>query len=250
MRNVKMIIQFDGTRYKGWQKQNQKGNTVSTIQGKIENVLSKMTGETIEVVGCGRTDSGVHADNYVANFLTHSDLKEDEMLAYLIEYLPEDIAIKELKFAAERFHSRYNALGKTYIYRINNNTYNNVFNKKYAHHVAEELNIQEMRKAAKNLLGTHDFKSFTNLKVKNEKRSTVRTIHEINITKNDGLIEIEVKGNSFLLNMVRIIAGTLIEVGEGKMTPEDVGFALASMNRDKAGHKAPAKGLTLSYIEY
>ena len=168
MRNIKMLLQYDGTRYKGWQKQNQKGNSVVTIQGKIENVLSKMTGEEIEVIGCGRTDSGVHADNYVANFFTDSKMTLVEMMSYLEEYLPEDIVVKELKIASDRFHSRLNVKGKTYVYSIQNTKYQDVFSKRFAYHIKEELDIESMREGAKYLIGTHDFKSFTNLKYKSK----------------------------------------------------------------------------------
>lgn len=249
MKNIKMIIQYDGTRYCGWQKQNQKGSTVTTIQGKIENVLSKMTGEKINVIGCGRTDTGVHAENYIANFFTESQLTTDEMEEYLKEYLPEDIVIKQLKVVSGRFHARYNVKAKTYVYKINNEKWNNVFNKDFVNHIESQLNIEEMKEASKYLIGTHDFKSFTGLKAKNEK-STVRTINYINISKDNGLIEIEVNGNGFLLNMVRIIAGTLIEVGEGKIKAESVEAILMEKDREKAGHKALAKGLTLKELEY
>ena len=192
MRNIKMLLQYDGTRYKGWQKQNQKGNSVVTIQGKIENVLSKMTGEEIEVIGCGRTDSGVHADNYVANFFTDSKMTLVEMMSYLEEYLPEDIVVKELKIASDRFHSRLNVKGKTYVYSIQNTKYQDVFSKRFAYHIKEELDIESMREGAKYLIGTHDFKSFTNLKVKNGKKSTIRTIRDIKITNYNGFVQIEV----------------------------------------------------------
>ena len=189
MRNIKMLLQYDGTRYKGWQKQNQKGNSVVTIQGKIENVLSKMTGEEIEVIGCGRTDSGVHADNYVANFFTDSKMTLVEMMSYLEEYLPEDIVVKELKIASDRFHSRLNVKGKTYVYSIQNTKYQDVFSKRFAYHIKEELDIESMREGAKYLIGTHDFKSFTNLKVKNGKKSTIRTIRDIKITNYNGFVQ-------------------------------------------------------------
>ena len=249
MNNIKLTIQFDGSKYKGWQKQNQKGSTVVTIQGKLENVLSKMAGEEIEVIGCGRTDSGVHADNYVANFYTESNLSLDGMKAYLLEYLPEDIVIKDIRIAQERFHSRYNAKAKTYIYRINNKKYVDVFNKKFTYHVPEELNIAKMQEAAKYLIGTHDFKSFTNLKVKNN-RSTERHINFIIIKEENGIVEIAINGNGFLLNMVRLIVGTLVEVGQGIKQPGDIISILEGLNRELAGHKAPAKGLVLTEVEY
>lgn len=202
MRNLKMILEYDGTRYKGWQKQKK---DVLTIQDKIETVLSKMTGEDIQVIGCGRTDAGVHAENYVANFHTNCDFTVDYMLDYLYEFLPEDIVVKTMKDTSERFHARYNVKSKTYVYRINNNKFRSVFNKKYAYHDNEKLNISAMKDAAEFLIGTHDFKSFTRLK--SNSKSTIRAIKYINITENQGIISIEVNGNGFLLNMVRIIAG-------------------------------------------
>ena len=250
MRNIKMLLQYDGTRYKGWQKQNQKGNSVVTIQGKIENVLSKMTGEEIEVIGCGRTDSGVHADNYVANFFTDSKMTLVEMMSYLEEYLPEDIVVKELKIASDRFHSRLNVKGKTYVYSIQNTKYQDVFSKRFAYHIKEELDIESMREGAKYLIGTHDFKSFTNLKVKNGKKSTIRTIRDIKITNYNGFVQIEVSGNGFLLNMVRIIVGTLVEVGVHKRNPEYIKEILESKNRENSGLKVPGKGLMLKNLEY
>ncbi len=245
MRNLKMSIEYDGTRYKGWQKQ--KGD-IPTIQAKIENVLSKMTGEDIQVVGCGRTDSGVHAENYIANFHTNCTLTVDDMLNYLYEFLPEDIVVKSMKDTTERFHARYNVKSKTYVYRINNNRFRSVFNRKYAYHTDEELNLNEMRNAAEVLIGTHDFKSFTSLK--SSTKSTVRTINYIHITEDDGMIEIEVNGNSFLLNMVRIITGTLLEVGKGNLKRDDIERILKEMKRSEAGPIAQAKGLCLKSIQY
>ncbi|NMM62321.1 tRNA pseudouridine(38-40) synthase TruA [Clostridium sp. P21] len=243
-----MLIQYDGSRYKGWQKQNQKGNDVSTIQDKIENVLSKMTGEDIQVVGCGRTDTGVHAENYVANFHTDSAMTVEDMLNYVYEFLPEDIGIKSIRDTSERFHARYNAKSKTYVYKINNNKFRNVFNRKYVYHINERLNLNEMRNAAEVLIGTHDFQSFTSLKTKT--KSTIRTINYITITENQGMIEIEVNGNSFLLNMVRIIVGTLLEVGKGNLKPSDVEAILYEKKRSEAGPMAAAKGLSLKDIQY
>lgn len=245
MRNLKMLIEYDGTRYKGWQKQK---DGVSTIQSKIENVLSKMTGEDIQVIGCGRTDSGVHAENYIANFHTNCELSIDSMLNYLYEFLPEDIVVKSMKDTTERFHARYNAKSKTYIYRINNSKFRNVFNRKYVYHSDDNLDIDAMREASKILVGTHDFQSFTNLKSKT--KSTIKTINYINILKNSDFIEIEVNGNSFLFNMVRIIVGTLLEVGNGNLNISDVEKILNEKKRSEAGPIAQAKGLSLKNVEY
>jgi tRNA pseudouridine38-40 synthase len=245
MRNLRITVEYDGSRYKGWQKQKE---GIPTIQDKIEKVLSKMTGEDIQVVGCGRTDSGVHAENYVANFHTESKHSVDAMLDYLYEYLPEDIVVKDMKDVSERFHARYKVKSKTYVYRINNNRFRNVFNRRYVYHSDVKLDLDKMREAAEVLIGTHDFQSFTSLKPGT--KSTIRTLNYINITENDGLVEIEVNGNSFLLNMVRIIVGTLMDAGKGKMKPEDVERILNEKRRSEAGPIAQAKGLFLKSIEY
>lgn len=249
MRNIKMTIQYDGGRYKGWQKQNIKGTSVSTIQDKIEKVLEKMTGEEIQVVGCGRTDSGVHADNYIANFKTETNMTLDEMKKYLKMYLPEDIVVKELKQASDRFHSRLNIVSKTYVYTIDNNNYADAFLRRYSYHIEDKLDINKMREAAEVLLGTHDFQSFTSLKAKNGK-STVRTINFIDIKEKNNIIKIKYNGNGFLLNMVRILTGTLIAVGMGNLTVDNVEDILNAKQRSLAGEKAPAKGLCMAEVEY
>jgi len=245
MRNIRMTIEYDGSKYKGWQKQ--KDNDL-TIQGKIEAVLSKMTGEDILLIGCGRTDAGVHAENYIANFHTKCALRTDAMLDYLYEYLPEDIGVKSIDDVAERFHARYNVKSKTYVYRINTNKFRNVFNRKYTYHLAEKLNITEMRSASEALIGSHDFQSFTNSR--NRDKSTVRTINYINVIEKDGLLEIEVNGDGFLWNMVRVIVGTLLEVGKGNLKPQDVEKILNERKRWEAGPLAQAKGLFLRDVQY
>lgn len=240
-----MIIQYDGTRYKGWQKQSE---NVNTVQGKLENILGNMLGEDVQLVGCGRTDAGVHALNYTANFHTNSNMSTDDMLKYLNERLPDDIALLSIKNASERFHARYNILSKTYLYRIRSNQIKNVFDRKYVHNVHEQLDLEEMRKCAGVLTGTHDFQSFTTLKSKT--KSTIRTINYINIEEIGNIIEIEVNGNGFLWNMVRIIIGTLIEAGKGKLSINDVENILNAKKRAEAGPIAPAKALFLKDVEY
>lgn len=245
MRNIKIVLEYDGTRYKGWQKLT---NDDMTIQGKIENVLSIMTNEQISVIGCGRTDAGVHALNYTANFHTNSNLTTQEISEYLYKYLPEDIQIKSIKDCSERFHARYNALSKTYMYKINNSNKRNIFNRKYEYNVINPLDIDKMTEASKYLIGTHDFQSFTTLKSK--KKSTVKTIYSIDIKKFNDEISIEIKGNSFLWNMVRIIVGTLIDVGKGNILPNDVERILNECKRQEAGPNAPSLGLFLKEVEY
>lgn len=245
MRNLKLVIAYEGTRYRGWQKQK---DVEATIQGKIEKVLSKMTGEDIQVIGCGRTDSGVHAENYIANFHTECNWTIEAMLDYLYEFLPEDIVVKTMKDTNERFHARYNVKAKTYVYRINNNNYRNVFKRKYEYHTTEQLDLEKMKAGAEYLLGTHDFQSFTSLK--HNTKPTVKTINYININEDKGFIEIEVNGNGFLLNMVRIIVGTLLEIGKGELEPSEMEKILEEKRRAEAGPIAQAKGLALKEVQY
>jgi len=245
MRNIKMILEYDGTRFKGWQKQT---DDINTLQGKLEDVLSKMVGEEVQIIGCGRTDSGVHALNYTANFHTENKMHVNEMSKYLYDNLPDDIAVKSIKDASERFHSRYNILSKTYVYRINNSGIKNVFDRKYIHNIGEKLNLDDMKSCAAVLIGDHDFQSFTTLKTKT--KSTVRTINFINIIENGSIIEIEINGNGFLWNMVRIILGTLIEAGKGNIKTTDVENILNAKKRSEAGPMAPAKALFLKDVEY
>lgn len=248
MRNIKMTLDYDGSKYKGWQKQNQKGSNVATVQDKLENILSKMTGEEIQVIGCGRTDSGVHAKNYIANFKTNSLMTLDQIIEYINEYLPEDIRVKELKDASERFHARFNVKSKTYSYTIDNNRFKDVFLRKYAWHIENKLNLDAMKEASKYLIGTHDFKSFTSLKSKN--KSTLRTINSIKIKEKNNIITFEINGNGFLLNMVRIITGTLVAVGLGEIEPNYIVDILEAKERAKASEKAPAHGLCLLELNY
>ena len=245
MRNLKMTIAYDGFKYKGWQKQK---DTDLTIQGKIEAVLSKMTGEDIQIVGCGRTDSGVHAENYIANFHTKCTFSTDTMLDYLYEYLPEDIGIKAIEDVPERFHARYNVKSKTYVYRINNNKFRSVFNRKYYYHTDEELDLNKIRTAAESLIGTHDFQGFTTLK--SNVKSTIRTINSINIIENNGLIDIEINANDFLWNMASIIVGILLEIGRGNLKTMDVERKLNNKRRFENDPIAQVKGLYLKDVQY
>lgn len=240
-----MIIQYDGTRYKGWQKQNE---NVNTVQGRLENILSSMTGEEVTLIGCGRTDSGVHALNYTANFHTNSKINVEYMTKYINDNLPEDIALLSLKNASERFHARYNILSKTYLFRINNSQVKNVFDRKYVHRVNENLDLDKMRQCSQPLVGTHDFQSFTTLKSKT--KSTVRTVNYINIEEKSNIIEVEINGNGFLWNMVRIIIGTLIEAGTGKLDVTDIESIMAAKKRAEAGPMVPPKALFLKEVEY
>lgn len=245
MRNIRLLLQYEGTRYQGWQRQTSSDNT---IQGKIETLLSKMCQEPIEISASGRTDAGVHAMGQVANFHTNSEMSTEEMLAYCNRYLPEDIAVVEVSEAAPRFHSRLNACGKCYCYRVINSDIPNVFWRRFAQEVPEKLDEDVMRRAAELLLGEHDFKSFTS--AKKGKKSTVRRIDEISIVREGNLLSFTFVGNGFLHHMIRILMGTLLEVGMGKRTPESMTDILEACNRETAGPLVPAKGLTLMKVYY
>lgn len=245
MRNIRLLLQYEGTRYQGWQRQTSSENT---IQRKLEQLLSKMCNEPIEVMGSGRTDAGVHALGQVANFHTTSTMSAEEMLSYINEYLPQDIAVLQVTEAAPRFHSRLNACGKRYCYRVINSAIPNVFWRRYALEVPLKLDVEAMEKAASYLSGEHDFKAFTS--AKKGKKSTVRRIDKIDIAREGDRLTFTFEGNGFLHHMVRILVGTLLEVGMGKRKPEEMTEILASGSREKAGALVPAKGLTLMEVFY
>lgn len=245
MRNIRLLLQYEGTRYQGWQRQTTSDNT---IQGKLEKLLTRMCDEPIEIQASGRTDAGVHALGQVANFHTTSDMSLEQMQDYMNTYLPEDIAVISVSEAAPRFHSRLNATGKCYCYRVINSNVPNVFWRRYALEVPEKLNIDAMKQAAELLCGEHDFKSFTS--AKKGKKSTVRRIDRIVIERQEDLLLFTFEGNGFLHHMVRILTGTLLEVGMGKRTVESITDILEAKNREAAGYLVSAKGLTLMKVFY
>ncbi len=240
-----MVLQYEGTRYNGWQKQ---GNTTNTIQGKIEEILSKLTEESVEIHGSGRTDVGVHARGQVANVHLKKEWKEERLRKKLNQFLPEDIRILQVEKVDQRFHSRLNAVKKQYNYYIETGEKRDVFSRRTVYDYGRALNIDAMKEAAEQLIGTHDYKSFCgNRKMK---KSTVRTIESINIEERGSVLVIEVVGDGFLQNMVRILVGTLIEVGEGIRKPNSMSEILESKERKNAGETAPAKGLCLEMVVY
>lgn len=245
MGNYRIILQYEGTKYQGWQRQD---STDNTIQGKLEALLTKMCGEPVEIQGSGRTDAGVHAFGQVANFHGKTELSAEEIMEYMNRYLPEDIGVIKVEQVPERFHSRLNAKGKVYRYRVMTGNVPHVFDRKYVYEHPEKLDVATMRRAAEQLLGTHDFKSFTS--TKRGKKSTVRTIESIEITENGDEVSFTYKGDGFLYHMVRILTGTLLEVGEGKRSFEEIPEILEAKNREKAGFLAPAKGLALMEVFY
>lgn len=244
MKNYKVIVSYDGTKYSGWQKQ---GNTDNTIQGKLENILSKLANEKVEVFGSGRTDAGAHAKYQVANFKINVDKTKKEILEYINEYLPNDIAINSIEEVDMRFHSRLNAKTKTYLYRINTSGIPNVFEKNFVFNTKTKLDLEKMRKASKDFIGEQDFLPFCS--TKKSKKSTVRKIYSINIVEEDGEIRFYIKGNGFLYNMVRIMVGTLFEIGQGKRE-NNIKEIFESEDRANAGITMPACGLCLIDVEY
>lgn len=245
MRNIRLKISYEGTRYQGWQRQ--KG-TSNTIQGKIEEVLSRMLDTKAEIHGSGRTDAGVHAREQVANFKCDSQLSVEEMKEYLNAYLPLDIGVHEVKEVKERFHSRLNVTGKRYIYRVWNSSEHNVFERKYLYPFIGDLDMKKMKAAADILMGTHDFQSFCGKKIK--KKSTVRTITRLEIQRIGREIRFIYEGDGFLFHMVRILTGTLLEIGNGERRLEDLEGILESRLRENAGRTAPACGLILDEVFY
>ena len=248
-RNYKFIISYDGTRFFGWERQPGKD---MTIQGKLENVLSRMAGlsegERVDVIGAGRTDAGVHARAMTANAYIDTNLSEEEIQAYLNQYLPEDISVNEVKVCSDRFHARYNALGKTYRYTCWYGASKPVFDRKYVTILDKKPDVEKMKEAAGYLEGTHDFKSFCGNT--HMKKSTVRCVDAINIETSGNYIRLYFHGNGFLQNMVRILTGTLLEVGYGNILPEDVKEILEACDRQKAGPTAPPEGLCMMKVDY
>lgn len=245
MSNYKMLLQYEGSRYQGWQKQE---STENTIQGKLELLLTRMCGHRVEVQGSGRTDAGVHARGQVANAHMETDKTPEEIRDYMNCYLPEDIAVLSVERVPDRFHSRLLAKGKTYCYQVINSKLPHVFERRYACVYAQKLDVDAMRRAAAFLEGTHDFASFTS--AKRSKKSTVRTINSIRIEQEGDLLRFWFSGDGFLFHMVRILMGTLLEVGEGKRRAEEMPGLLEARDRSLAGVLVPAAGLTLMEVRY
>ncbi len=244
MKNFKIVLEYDGSKYNGWQKQ---GNTKNTIEYKFLEILKKMTGKQAEIFASGRTDSGVHAKGQVANFKIETDMSDGEVLLYINTYLPEDIRVLSCVEADERFHSRLNAKKKTYMYRICLGK-PSVFERKYVYATDKALDVEKMKEAAKHFTGRHDFKAFcTKQKMK---KSTIREIYSLDVVQKGEEIDIIVCGNGFLYNMVRIISGTLFKVGTGEFSPEYVKKIIEEKNRENAGDTLPPNGLVLLSVEY
>lgn len=244
-KNYKMTVAYDGTRYYGWEHQPDR----DTIQGKLEAVLSRMCEKPVDVIGAGRTDAGVHAKAMTANFFLEDEQRTpEEIRAYMNRYLPEDICVLELREAAERFHARYKAVGKTYCYTCYAGDGKPVFDRKYVLTLDFQPDLAAMQEAALVLQGQHDYKSFcANPQMK---KSTVRIVDSIDIRRRKDYVYFTFHGTGFLQNMVRILVGTLLEVGQGKRTVESVRQTLDARDRQTAGYTAPPQGLSLMRVDY
>ena len=245
MRNFKIILQYEGTRYQGWQRQE---STQNTIQGKLERLLSRIAGEPVEIQASGRTDAGVHAYGQTANFHMDTQLSAEALMEQINAYLPEDIGVISIEEVPERFHSRLNAKGKTYRYRVLNSAVPHVFDRRYVYAIPEKLDVEAMRRAACLLCGTHDYRAFTS--AKRSRKSTVRTVDAIEIERIGDELRFTFSGNGFLFHMVRILMGTLLEVGTGKREAEEMTLLLENGKREDAGPLVPACGLALMEVRY
>ena len=243
--NYLLRLSYDGTRYRGWQRL---GDSEMTIQGKLERVLSRMTGTDVEVIGSGRTDAGAHAVCQVANFHCDTDMCAEEIKDYLRQYLPEDIGVLSVSEVDERFHSRYCARRKTYRYRIWNSDVPCVFERKYVWKLDTPLDVCVMNDAAQVFLGTHDFLAFCSNK--HFKKSSLREVYSFTVERIGPEIVFNVTGNGFLYNMVRIMVGTLVAVGAGELKKEDIITIINARVREKAGITAPPQGLCFMEVEY
>lgn len=244
IRNIKLTIEYNGTSFCGWQKQ----PNARTVQGTIEECIATVTQEEVGVIGCSRTDSGVHAKNFVCNFTTSSKIPSEKFSYAINRILPPEIIILESEEVPLDFHARFSCKGKRYVYSILNRTWPSPIKKDFTYHAKDRLDIDKMNEAARYLIGKHDFASFRNLG--SSVQSTVRTITDLNVAKNNEVIEIRVAGDGFLYNMVRIISGTLLEIGLNKRQPEDMRIILESRDRKNAGKSLPAAGLCLDEVFY
>ena len=244
MRNIKLIIEYDGKGFNGWQKQPNKLN----IQGEIERAIGEITGEEIELIASGRTDAGVHSLGQTANFKTNSNLPIEKFPIAINAKLKKSIVVQSAEEMDERFHSRYSVKSKTYRYTINNSKYGSALFRDMECHIPMQLDAEKMNEAAKFFEGEHDFKGFKASGTSS--KSSVREIYKTSVTKDGDRIVIELTGNGFLYNMVRIISGTLVDVGTGKIKPEEIKRIIKEKKRENAGKTLPAKGLCLIKVEY
>ncbi|MDI6733438.1 MAG: tRNA pseudouridine(38-40) synthase TruA [Planctomycetota bacterium] len=243
-RNIKLVIEYDGTNYCGWQTQKNQ----PSIQETITKALSKITGQEITLYGAGRTDSGVHATGQVANFFTTATLTPFQFLRAINSSLPDDIVIRSVKEVPSSFNARVNARSKVYRYTLLKSSIPSALNRNYSYFVPYKLSLERMKKCVGYLIGRHNFRAFATKS--SNKEDCYRTIYSIKITRKGDYIYIDVRGNGFLYNMVRTIVGTILLAGYGKIKPADIKGIIKSADRNKAGPPAPPQGLCLMKLNY
>ncbi len=244
-RNIKLDLSYDGSNYHGWQIQ----KNAITVQEIFQNALEKILTHKCNIKGCSRTDSGVHANMYVVSFKTFNQIKCENLVLAINKFLPQDIAVTFCTDVAQSFHARYSCVGKEYIYKIWNKRIRDPFLYKRAFHYWYPIDINILKEAASYMIGKHDFTSFATP----DKRKTInmeRTIETLEITKNEEMLEIKIRADGFLYNMVRIIVGTLLRVAQKKILPSDISKIINAKNRSLAGPTAPAEGLYLNKVFY
>lgn len=242
---VALLVQYKGSNYSGWQIQ----DNANTVEEELEKALSKLCQEKIKLTGCSRTDAGVHALAHVSHFDTSFKMPYVRMSLALKPLLPDDIAVLKSRAVSQDFNARFSTKGKQYSYYIYNSSKENVFIKPYVYEESRDLDLEAMQKACTYFIGEHDFRTF--MATGSSAKTTVRTIYDLNIDYvRPGLLRLKIKGNAFLYNMVRIIAGTILYVGLGKIQLEDIPKIIASKDRTKAGKTLAAKGLFLDKVFY
>ncbi|MBB6216851.1 tRNA pseudouridine38-40 synthase [Anaerosolibacter carboniphilus] len=244
MKNVKLTIEYDGTGFHGWQRQDHH----RTVQEEVEKALEKIIKKRITIHGSGRTDAGVHGLGQVASFKEDFTIPIDKIPLAVNALLPDDVAIRNAEEVSLDFHARYSAVGKRYIYKIYNRPLRSPLQRNYAYFVPTELNLDAIKKASSFFIGEHDFKAF--MASGSSIKDTVRRIHRLHVYQEQDMLTIEVEGNGFLYNMVRIMAGTLVDIGKSKISPENIPQIISSGDRTKAGHTAPPQGLYLAEVYY
>ncbi len=244
-RNIKLVIEYDGSNYSGWQKQKHS----MTVQQRIEEAIFDITKQNIEIIGCSRTDAGVHARNFVANFIIDSNIPPEKFKYAINSKLPKDIVIKKSCEVPIDFHARFQSKGKKYVYTILNREEPPTIDRGVVYHFNKKLDVDLMKSASKYFIGSHEFDSFYK-KAGSSVKSTLRTIYYCDVTKVDDIIKIIVIGEGFLYNMVRIMAGTLVEVGITRIKPEDIKTIILAKDRERAGRSLPPQGLCLEEVLY
>lgn len=246
MRNILVTMMYDGSHFHGWQVQ----DNAITVQEVFQKALFKVIGENVDIKGCSRTDSGVHANMYCVSFCTEHSIPCVRLIAALNRYLPKSVAVTDAKEVDADFHARYSCKGKEYIYKIWNDEIRNPFLDGYAFHYWYKLDVELMDRAAKHFLGSHDFTSFCTIDNSRRKGDFTRTISNISVTRDNSMVIITVEADGFLYNMVRIIVGTLLRVAQGKILPEQIPDIIDALDRSKAGPTAPPEGLYLNRVKY